>query len=145
MHYKLDSAVTLNTIFMIDSANGWAAGKGGKMYKISGDTAIYYPVDYATEISGIYFDTPLHGWAVGYDGSVLYDSSFIGKVYEYKNGKWHYPSIFVRDKLNAIATTPGSYIYCREQRTVHDRQAGKHIRTCSQHTKLFFAQLIDGK
>lgn len=119
-YYKnIDSTIAVKCIYMIDSANGWATGAPGKMYKITGNSATYYPFDVSTEICGISFDAPNHGWAVAYYGPDMYDSSYAGIVYEYKNGDWQYPSIVIPDKLNAITTTPAGVTYIAGNKSLY--------------------------
>lgn len=137
-YYKnIDSTVTLKSIFMIDSANGWVTGTPGRMYKISGDTAIYSPVSYSSEITGIYFDTPNHGWAVGYNGTNMYDSSFVGLVYEYKNGDWESPSIVIRDKLNAITSTPSGTIFIAGDKNLYTLNKQSYVLDTVPNTQTF--------
>jgi photosystem II stability/assembly factor-like uncharacterized protein len=75
----------LNTIFMIDSTHGWAAGEGGTLIQIDGGshTVINMPASYS--FSDIYFNTPNHGWMIGMDQEHVEDG---GLLFECVDGTW---------------------------------------------------------
>lgn len=87
--FTLDASETentiLNTIFMIDSVNGWAAGENGTLVKIEGAGHTMYNLQPMYSFRDIYFDTPDHGWMIGYTQEHADDG---GIVFEYINGAW---------------------------------------------------------
>ncbi len=75
----------LNTIFMTDSAEGWAAGNNGALIKIDGDNFEKDSISNTYHFKDIYFDRHDHGWMIGYQ-----ETNFgnVGVVCEYKDHHW---------------------------------------------------------
>lgn len=75
----------LNTIYMSDSLQGWAAGDSGTLIRIDGETITLSQLDLSHNLKNICFDAPDHGWMIGFTQSGLGN---FGVVYEYTGGQW---------------------------------------------------------
>jgi photosystem II stability/assembly factor-like uncharacterized protein len=80
---------TLNTIFMTDSAHGWAAGEGGTIIKIDGDNFTKDSISILYSFRDIFFDSPEHGWMIG---TTQVDNGTAGVLCEYADGQWAFNS-----------------------------------------------------
>lgn len=93
----ITTATTLNSIFMVDSSEGWAVGNGGAIWHSAGNvwTQATSPTTYT--LSAVAMDSASHGWAVGslriseryrsvlleYDGTVWVDRTDSFLPYQY--------------------------------------------------------------
>lgn len=75
----------LNTIFMVDTREGWVAGDSGVIIKIENDTIEKDILSVYQNFKDIYFDRPDHGWMIGYQ---LTDFGSVGVLYEYIDHHW---------------------------------------------------------
>lgn len=61
-----------NSVFFLDSLQGWIAGERGQISKFEGKSWKNLPHSASTEsLQDIYFVNPDHGWAVGNNGTIL--------------------------------------------------------------------------
>lgn len=94
----------LNTIFMIDSLHGWAAGESGTLLKIDSNTYTMHNLQPMYSFRDMYFDSPDHGWMIGYSQEHMEDG---GIIFEYVNGVWDNHSAVDGKVLDIEFSSPG--------------------------------------
>ncbi len=94
----------LNTIFMLDSANGWAAGENGTVIRINNGGYTIENLQPMYSFRDIYFDTPDHGWMIGY---VTNHPETSGIIFEYSNGFWDIHSYIDGQLYDIEFSSPG--------------------------------------
>ena len=107
--FKVDESeavsIILNTIFMVDSVHGWAAGENGTLVHIDGSNHTMESLLPMYSFRDIYFDTPEHGWMIGYEQGHMEDG---GVVFEYKNGFWNVHSALNGQLYDIEFSSPGN-------------------------------------
>ncbi|MES2848750.1 MAG: hypothetical protein V4685_06815 [Bacteroidota bacterium] len=107
--FKVDESetvnITLNTIFMLDSTNGWAAGENGTVVKIEGSNHIMQNLLPMYSFRDMYFDTPEHGWMIGYIPEHIEDG---GVIFEFKDGFWDVHSALPGQLFDIEFSSPGN-------------------------------------
>ena len=107
--FTLDESETvnlaLNTIFMIDSTHGWAAGENGTLVKIDGNNHTMENLQPMYGFRDIYFDRPDHGWMVGYEQDHI---EYGGIVFEYDGGQWTLNSYINGQVYDIEFSSPGN-------------------------------------
>jgi photosystem II stability/assembly factor-like uncharacterized protein len=96
--------LALNTIFMIDSTHGWAAGENGTLVKIDGATHEMANLSAMYGFRDIFFDAPDHGWMIGYEQGHIDDE---GVVFEYSQGAWNIHSYIDGQVYDIEFSSPG--------------------------------------
>jgi photosystem II stability/assembly factor-like uncharacterized protein len=104
--------IMLNTIFMIDSVNGWAAGENGTVVKIEGSNHIMQNLPPMYSFRDMYFDTPEHGWMIGYVQEHIDDG---GVVFEFKDGFWDVHSTLNGQLFDIEFSSPGNGFIAGQQ------------------------------
>ena len=114
--FKIDGTealdTMLNTIFMTDSVNGWAAGQSGTVVKIEGENHTMENLLPMYNFRDIYFDTPEHGWMIGYTIDNIDEE---GLVFEYKDGFWDLHSVLPGQLFDIEFSSPGNGFIAGQQ------------------------------
>jgi len=94
--FSSQSEAKLNSVFFINSKNGWTVGGNGKIYQTINGGKFWYEQNSTTEknLNDVFFNNTAEGWAIGDEGVILHTTT-AGNV-------WNFVDTKTRHKLEKL-------------------------------------------
>jgi len=99
--------VSLNSVFMVSSSDGWAVGAGGAIIHWNGSSWNSVASPAANDLLGVWLASSTDGWAVGAAASPT-----LGQIFRWNGANWNfYQTSPVAAQLNAIHGSASANVF----------------------------------